>query len=174
MVAFAFDRRREHIAPLWYLWGAVLLVLSWRFRHPQLMNRWEPLDATRKMWAIVAVAIFVLCFMPVPATDPPEPHRIHERLVGIDVRDHGCAGNFLGHAEIQAARQSLRQRRALRRLQNKLKAIFLPQARQAAPRPAPVSSHLDFQTERNNRRARATNVSRSQSCGPGSERSPAP
>ena len=70
------------LAPLWYVWGAVLLVLSWRYRHPQLMNRWEPLDASRKMWAIVAVAILILCFMPVPATDPPEPAPLHERLVG--------------------------------------------------------------------------------------------
>lgn len=70
------------IAPLWYFWGAVLLVLSWRFRHPQLMNRWEPLDAARKLWAIGALAIFILCFMPVPATGPPEPPRGQERLVG--------------------------------------------------------------------------------------------
>lgn len=70
------------VAPLWYFWGAVLLVLSWRFRHPQLMNRWEPLDAARKLWAIGALAIFILCFMPVPAAGPPEPPHGQDRLVG--------------------------------------------------------------------------------------------
>jgi Zn-dependent protease len=70
------------IAPMWYFWGAVVLVLSWRFRHPQLLNRWEPLDASRKLWALVALAIFLLCFMPQPASEPPEPTPAHERLVG--------------------------------------------------------------------------------------------
>jgi Zn-dependent protease len=70
------------LAPLWYGWGAVLLVLSWRFRHPQLLNRWEPLDAPRKLWAVVALGIFLLCFTPQPATAPPEPAPLHERLVG--------------------------------------------------------------------------------------------
>ncbi len=70
------------VAPLWYFWGAVLLVLSWRFRHPQLVNRWEPLDASRKLWAIVALAIFLLCFTPQPATSPPEPAPNQARLTG--------------------------------------------------------------------------------------------
>src|ERR1700690_2178754 len=70
------------IAPLWYFWGAVLLVLSWRFRHPQLLNRWEPLDAARKLWAVVALAIFVLCFMPEPASSPKEQESGQARLVG--------------------------------------------------------------------------------------------
>jgi Zn-dependent protease len=70
------------IAPMWYFWGAVLLVLSWRFRHPQLLNRWEPLDAPRKLFAFVALAIFLVSFMPQPASEPPEPAPAHERLVG--------------------------------------------------------------------------------------------
>jgi|SRR5580704_2025369 Zn-dependent protease len=70
------------IAPLWYFWGAVLLVLSWRYRHPPLLNRWEPLDSQRKLWAIAALAIFLLCFMPQPATSPKQPEPVHARLVG--------------------------------------------------------------------------------------------
>ncbi|HLW99541.1 MAG TPA: site-2 protease family protein [Candidatus Acidoferrales bacterium] len=48
----------------WILWAAVLLAIG--FRHPPLLDRWEPLDAKRRVWAAVALAIFVLCFMPVP------------------------------------------------------------------------------------------------------------
>lgn len=60
-----------HFAPLWYVWGGALLVLSFFFRHPPLLNRWEPLNATRKMWAIAALLIFLLCFTPWPITQPP-------------------------------------------------------------------------------------------------------
>lgn len=48
----------------WALWAAVLLAIG--FRHPPLLDRWEPLDAKRQVWAAVALAIFVLSFMPVP------------------------------------------------------------------------------------------------------------
>jgi Zn-dependent protease len=68
--------------PLWYFWGTVMLVLSWRFRHPPLMNQWEPLDAARKLWAVVAVAIFLLCFTYAPATTPKEPATAQEKLTG--------------------------------------------------------------------------------------------
>ncbi|MGH9737647.1 MAG: site-2 protease family protein [Candidatus Acidiferrales bacterium] len=51
----------------WVLWGIILVALSLRFRHPPLMNSWEPLDASRRMWAIAALAIFVLSFTPWPA-----------------------------------------------------------------------------------------------------------
>ena len=60
-------------AGLWYVWGGALLVLSFFFRHPPLIDRWEPLDATRKMWAIVALLIFLLCFTPTPVSQPPSP-----------------------------------------------------------------------------------------------------
>jgi membrane-associated protease RseP (regulator of RpoE activity) len=46
----------------WGVWGIVLLILSLRFRHPPVYDRWEPLDASRKLWAVAALAIFVLCF----------------------------------------------------------------------------------------------------------------
>ena len=54
----------------WGLWGIALMVLSFRFRHPPLFDRWAPLDASRKLWAIVALGIFLLCFTLVPAATP--------------------------------------------------------------------------------------------------------
>jgi membrane-associated protease RseP (regulator of RpoE activity) len=54
----------------WYLWGGALLVLSLRFGHPPVLDGWEKLDASRKVWAIVALAIFLLCFTASPAMTP--------------------------------------------------------------------------------------------------------
>jgi membrane-associated protease RseP (regulator of RpoE activity) len=48
----------------WYLWAGLLLLL--RFRHPPLMDPWEPVDRGRWVWAAIAIVIFVLCFMPTP------------------------------------------------------------------------------------------------------------
>jgi membrane-associated protease RseP (regulator of RpoE activity) len=48
----------------WLLWSVLLIALG--FRHPPLMDRWEPLDAKRRIWAAAGLAMFVLCFMPVP------------------------------------------------------------------------------------------------------------
>jgi membrane-associated protease RseP (regulator of RpoE activity) len=50
--------------PTWMLWGVLLLALG--FRHPPLLDRWEPIDTKRRVWALIAVVIFLLCFMPVP------------------------------------------------------------------------------------------------------------
>lgn len=50
--------------PGWLMWAGLLLAIG--FRHPPLLDRWEPLDAKRKVWAGVALAIFVLSFMPAP------------------------------------------------------------------------------------------------------------
>ncbi|HTP45132.1 MAG TPA: site-2 protease family protein [Candidatus Acidoferrum sp.] len=50
----------------WALWGFILLVLTLRFRHPPVMNRWEYLDGKRRFLALVALAIFLLCFTLVP------------------------------------------------------------------------------------------------------------
>jgi membrane-associated protease RseP (regulator of RpoE activity) len=51
----------------WVLWGLVILVLSLRFKHPPVFDRWEPLNASRKLLAVVALGIFALCFMLWPA-----------------------------------------------------------------------------------------------------------
>ncbi len=50
----------------WLVWAALILLLG--FRHPPLLNRWEPLDSKRLVWAAIAIVIFVLCFMPAPIT----------------------------------------------------------------------------------------------------------
>src|SRR5712692_3751918 len=50
----------------WLFWGTLLLLIG--FRHPPLLNRWEPLDTRRQVWAAVALLIFLLCFMPAPFT----------------------------------------------------------------------------------------------------------
>ncbi|MFZ0634529.1 MAG: site-2 protease family protein [Candidatus Acidiferrales bacterium] len=56
--------------PGWYLWGGLIVILSWFFRHPPLINRWEPLDANRRFWAVIALVIFLLSFTPWPTTNP--------------------------------------------------------------------------------------------------------
>lgn len=48
----------------WALWAVLLLFLG--FRHPPLLDRWEPLDQKRRVWAAVALVIFFLCFTPMP------------------------------------------------------------------------------------------------------------
>ena len=53
---------------VWYLWGGLLLILTLRFRHPPVYDPWQPLDGTRRAWAVVALVIFSLCFTTWPAT----------------------------------------------------------------------------------------------------------
>jgi membrane-associated protease RseP (regulator of RpoE activity) len=48
----------------WLAWAVLLLAL--RFRHPPLINPWQPLGTRRVLWSLVALAMFVLCFLPVP------------------------------------------------------------------------------------------------------------
>ncbi len=50
--------------PGWVLWGLIWLALSLRFRHPPLLNSWEPLGASRRAWALLALVIFALSFAP--------------------------------------------------------------------------------------------------------------
>jgi len=47
---------------VWAFWGIVLLILSLRFPHPAPFDRWEALDASRKLLACMALLIFLLCF----------------------------------------------------------------------------------------------------------------
>jgi hypothetical protein len=49
------------------MWGGVLLILTLRFGHPPVLDRWDELDASRKLWAIAALAIFLSCFTATPA-----------------------------------------------------------------------------------------------------------
>ncbi len=48
----------------WAFWAVLLIVIG--FRHPPLIDPWEPLDGRRRILAGVALAIFALCFMPSP------------------------------------------------------------------------------------------------------------
>jgi membrane-associated protease RseP (regulator of RpoE activity) len=50
----------------WAVWAILPFVVG--FRHPVLLDRWEPLDSKRRWLALVAVAIFAVCFMPKPFT----------------------------------------------------------------------------------------------------------
>jgi membrane-associated protease RseP (regulator of RpoE activity) len=54
----------------WAFWGIVLLVLSLRLRHPPLYDRWQPLDASRKLLAVMALAMFLLCLTIMPVNNP--------------------------------------------------------------------------------------------------------
>ena len=51
----------------WLMWGALLLLFG--FRHPMLLDRWQPLDRKRRVWAGIALVIFLLCFMLVPLAE---------------------------------------------------------------------------------------------------------
>jgi membrane-associated protease RseP (regulator of RpoE activity) len=51
----------------WIVWGFVIVVLSLRFKHPPVYDQWESLNASRKLLALSALVIFVLCFMLWPA-----------------------------------------------------------------------------------------------------------
>jgi Zn-dependent protease len=68
--------------PAWYFWGGSLFLLTLRFRHPPVMDRWEPLGASRKLLALVALAIFALCYTLSPTSEPPDETPIQARFVG--------------------------------------------------------------------------------------------
>jgi membrane-associated protease RseP (regulator of RpoE activity) len=50
--------------PGWIFWAVLMVILG--LRHPPVMNWEEPLDPGRKLVGIIAIAIFVLTFIPVP------------------------------------------------------------------------------------------------------------
>lgn len=50
----------------WVFWGLLLLVLSLRYGHPRLMDPLERLGVSRRLWAVAALAMFILCFTPWP------------------------------------------------------------------------------------------------------------
>ena len=56
----------------WHGW-IVFAVLTFflGYRHPLLLDSWTPLDRTRRAWAIIALIIFLLCFTPMPISNPP-------------------------------------------------------------------------------------------------------
>jgi membrane-associated protease RseP (regulator of RpoE activity) len=54
----------------WIVWTALLIALLSIFgwRHPPTWDEHVPLDRTRMWLALVALAVFVLCFTPAPIT----------------------------------------------------------------------------------------------------------
>lgn len=48
----------------WLVWAVLLVAIG--FRHPPLVDLWDPLDHRRRILAGVALAIFILSFMPAP------------------------------------------------------------------------------------------------------------
>ena len=48
----------------WLVWSVIVLVL--RLRHPPVWDEAVPLDRRRKVVALLALVILVLCFMPTP------------------------------------------------------------------------------------------------------------
>lgn len=48
----------------WLVWAVLLVAIG--FRHPPLIDRWEPLGRRRRILSGVALVIFILCFMPAP------------------------------------------------------------------------------------------------------------
>ena len=52
------------IWPGWIFWTAIVLLMG--LRHPPVRDEAEPLDRGRRALAVLALLLFVLCFMPVP------------------------------------------------------------------------------------------------------------
>tara|TARA_Y100001947_G_scaffold47806_1_gene39943 strand:+ start:46 stop:1122 length:1077 start_codon:yes stop_codon:yes gene_type:complete len=50
----------------WLVWGALILILMRTIKHPPVMNIHEPLSQQDKTIGYICVAIFILCFIPVP------------------------------------------------------------------------------------------------------------
>ena len=48
----------------WIMWAVLLVAIG--FRHPPLIDPWEPLDSRRRALAGAALGIFLLTFMPAP------------------------------------------------------------------------------------------------------------
>jgi len=53
----------------WYIWGGLLLIMQ--FLRVGAVYDPAPLDAKRRLIALLALIIFVLCFMPSPILVPP-------------------------------------------------------------------------------------------------------
>ena len=52
----------------WVVWTVLMVVMLFTFgpRHPRVFDEHVPLDRTRLILAVVAVAMFILCFTPAP------------------------------------------------------------------------------------------------------------
>ncbi len=50
----------------WLVWGALILLLMRTTRHPPIQDIYTPLSAANKRIGYLCLAIFILCFIPVP------------------------------------------------------------------------------------------------------------
>lgn len=57
--------------PGWWVWAAIVLVLS-RLRHPEVLDEETPLDPRRRAVAALVLLILVLSFVPVPIRESGE------------------------------------------------------------------------------------------------------
>ncbi len=55
-------------ASSWIIWTAMMVVMLLAFgpKHPLVFDEHVPLDRNRRLWAIFAVVMFILCFTPAP------------------------------------------------------------------------------------------------------------
>lgn len=55
-------------SPGLFVWTGLMILMLWRFgrHHPRTFDEAVPLDTPRKLLALVAVLIFILCFTPAP------------------------------------------------------------------------------------------------------------
>lgn len=51
----------------WFFWCAVTLILG--LRHPPVIDEADPLDRRRRLVAWIVLAVFAICFMPVPLAE---------------------------------------------------------------------------------------------------------
>ncbi|MGC4085401.1 MAG: site-2 protease family protein [Vicinamibacterales bacterium] len=55
-------------SPGLFVWTGLMVLMLWRFgrHHPRTFDEAVPLDSSRKLLALVAILIFLLCFTPAP------------------------------------------------------------------------------------------------------------
>ena len=53
----------------WWLWSVIVLVMG--IYHPPVADDLAPLDGRRKLIGWLAIAVFILCFMPDPIRIAP-------------------------------------------------------------------------------------------------------
>jgi len=55
-------------SPGLFVWTGLMVIMLWRFgrHHPRTFDEAVPIDRSRKILALVAVVIFILCFTPAP------------------------------------------------------------------------------------------------------------
>jgi membrane-associated protease RseP (regulator of RpoE activity) len=61
LVALGFAWRQ------WWVWAAIALVIGrGRLAHPRVISPWREISTGRRLLGYAAIALFVLCFIPLP------------------------------------------------------------------------------------------------------------